>query len=341
MKKVIMTAVAALVLSGLALAQTYTSGTGITGIDKLGAHQNGGRGCTGCHAPHSGGQGGGGNKATGASFNDPYSGNDALWGEDVTPLLGYSIVSGGGSYTDTLPGTVGGGVNSANYATANATETEGLMFCLSCHDGNVAKGGMMTNQLYEQRIGVLPTGLYGPGTIPTLLGNDGTTAGNYQNDHPVGPAANLGAVGVSGVFSLNAAGTSVAYNATLASTAKEGVVGAYAVFASNYGAPAQGRMTFALPTGASNSGQAYIVCTTCHTPHTMYTASGIYAPSSASGTYPTYFFLVMPYNPGSIPIAGATGKQASSATQFCRQCHFTGAGGSNEGSGINTVTTAF
>ena len=32
----------------------------IQGIDKLGAHQNGGRGCVGCHAPHSGGRGNGG-----------------------------------------------------------------------------------------------------------------------------------------------------------------------------------------------------------------------------------------------------------------------------------------
>ena len=31
--------------------------------------------------------------------------------------------------------------------------------------------------------------------------------------------------------------------------------------------------------------------------------------------------------------------QASSATQFCRQCHFTGAGGANEGSGIMGITT--
>jgi hypothetical protein len=67
----------------------------------------------------------------------------------------------------------------------------------------------------------------------------------------------------------------------------------------------------------------------------MYTFSGTAA--GVKGTYPTYFFLTAPYNPGA-PITNAS--KASSATQFCRQCHFTGAGGSNEGSGIS-IPTAF
>jgi hypothetical protein len=57
----------------------------------------------------------------------------------------------------------------------------------------------------------------------------------------------------------------------------------------------------------------------------------------ASGTFPTYFFVAAPYNPGSKPAP----TQASSATQFCRQCHFQGAGGANEASGILSVDTAF
>ncbi len=56
-----------------------------------------------------------------------------------------------------------------------------------------------------------------------------------------------------------------------------------------------------------------------------------------SGKFPSYFFIAAPYNMGSKPAA----TQASSATQFCRQCHFSGAGGSNEASGIMNVTTAF
>ena len=59
---------------GFAAAQTYSGNSvgGLKGMDVLGAHNNGGRGCAGCHAPHSGAAGGGGNAATNAAaFNDP------------------------------------------------------------------------------------------------------------------------------------------------------------------------------------------------------------------------------------------------------------------------------
>jgi hypothetical protein len=72
----------------------------------------------------------------------------------------------------------------------------------------------------------------------------------------------------------------------------------------------------------------------------MYTASASASNPIAgltSGTFPSYFFIAAPYNPGANVSAGTS---ASSATQFCRQCHFTGAGGSNEGSGIS-IPTAF
>ena len=65
------------VFASLAMAQTYTKGTGLTGIDKLGAHQNGGRGGTGCHAPHSGAAGAGGNAITGQTTG-VHAGDDAL-----------------------------------------------------------------------------------------------------------------------------------------------------------------------------------------------------------------------------------------------------------------------
>ncbi len=45
---------------------------------------------------------------------------------------------------------------------------------------------MMQNWSYEQQIGLLTNTTYGSQHIPTLLGNDGTAAGNYTNDHPVG-----------------------------------------------------------------------------------------------------------------------------------------------------------
>jgi hypothetical protein len=320
-KKVMFLTLSVAIFAGMAMAQTYTQGTGITGIDKLGAHQNGGRGCTGCHAPHSGGRGGGGNAATGAVANtDGISGNTALWGQDTTPLLGLMIHTGDttASYYEPLP---------SNEAANASGEVTGILFCLSCHDGNVAKGGMMTNALYEQKIGKLPANVYGPSTIPTLLGNDGSTAGNYNNDHPVGVNAILGTGMQKGAIKMTAGVVSYA----------SGVSTQYDAFVANYGNFFQGRATLGVGSDGTMA-TAFVMCTTCHTPHTMYTASGTWA--GVSGTYPTYFFLVAPYNPGSLAAVN-NGTKASSATQFCRSCHFTGAGGSNEGSNINGIATAF
>jgi len=167
---------------GFAAAQTYSGNSvgGLKGMDVLGAHNNGGRGCAGCHAPHSGAAGGGGNVATNAAaFNDPLSGSNALFGQDVTPLYGVSLTFGNG-YVEALPG------NAAAYST-NEEELRGIMMCLACHDGQIAKGQMMQGTSWEQARGILPTGVYGTRGIPTLLGNDngnGNTSG-YGNDHPL------------------------------------------------------------------------------------------------------------------------------------------------------------
>ena len=97
MKKLFFVMFVVIVAVGMAAAQTYSQGAGLTGYDILGAHQNGGRGCAGCHAPHSGAAGGGGNVATNAAnFADPNSGSVALFGQDVTPLFGYSLTMGNG-----------------------------------------------------------------------------------------------------------------------------------------------------------------------------------------------------------------------------------------------------
>ena len=66
-----------------------------------------------------------------------------------------------------------------------------LRMCLSCHDGNYATGAMMQNKVYE----TLPASYGTKNSIPTLLGNDGTTTGNYLNDHPVGLNAVMGCGG--------------------------------------------------------------------------------------------------------------------------------------------------
>jgi hypothetical protein len=338
MKKIVMFAIAVLVCGGAAMAQTYTQGTGITGIDKLGAHQNGGRGCVGCHTPHSGARGNGGtlqwDKATqtfksAAVVGD--SGNETLWGQDIGPVISL--------------GTIGTG-NEGEYA-VDLTDLEthpriksGVILCLSCHDGNVAKGAMMTNQSFEQKAGLLPPG-YGNQPIPTLLGMDGGTAGNYENDHPIGMDANVGNLsGIKSYLQLNSGKTALMAGPSFAGSA-------YQKFQNNYGLPtilgARNGAGLVVETTMTSSDQAYLVCTTCHTPHSMYTTSAgssnpIAGYTSSSNTFPTYFFIAAPYNPGADT---ANGTKASSATQFCRQCHFTGAGGSNEGSNINNIATAF
>jgi hypothetical protein len=336
MKKAFFLILMVLFAVGMTMAQTYTQGTGLTGIDKLGAHQNGGRGCTGCHAPHSGAFGAGGNAITGKTVDINNAGNYALWGQDLGPLYGYTLnqgdkVSGGASYLTTLP--VSG--DFFNFP----EEISGIMMCLSCHDGNIAKGAMMTNKSYEQANGLLPTGLYGPNAIPTLLGNDGTTAGNYYNDHPIGPQATLGAVGVASKLKPATCGTGTGFYCFK----DQGTDANFTLFVSHYGLPSITSNGHGSPVAIpdpNNPATAYLLCTTCHTPHSMYIASAnADAPINGltSGKYPSYWFIAAPYNPGSNP----TPQKASSTTQFCRQCHYSGAGGSNEASGITTVTTAF
>jgi hypothetical protein len=203
---------------------------------------------------------------------------------------------------------------------------------------------MMTNQSFEQAAGLLPAG-YGGQPIPTLLGNDGGSTGNYANDHPIGPAAKLGTLGISVTASRNyVAFDSATTPAKL--VAGTGFAGSpYEAFRTSYGLPtvigARTNAGFAVEPTMTTPNDAYVVCTTCHTPHSMYTTSaGNTNPiaNSATGTYPTYFFIAAPYNPGANTLNGT---RASSATQFCRQCHFTGAGGSNEGSNILGIATAF
>jgi hypothetical protein len=338
MRKATIVTLAILVCTSVAMAQ-FTPGQwsttvpgGVTPppkgftIDKLGAHQNGGRGCVGCHAPHSGARGNGGTYRWNSSTQQYDSvavqgivGDEVLWGQDLGPI-----------YSATL-----------NFPTGNVQVTDasptrqitGIAMCLSCHDGNVAKGAMMTNQSFEQVAGMLPAG-YGAQPIPTLLGADGGSFGNYGNDHPVGPAANLKALPISsttGYFQIT--NGVVAKGAKFAGSAME-------EFYKNYGLPtivdARNGAGLAVDTGETNVDNAYVVCTTCHTPHSMYTTTAKLNGVSM-GTVPTFFFLAAPYNPGANT---ANGTKASSATQFCRQCHFTGAGGSNEGSGIS-IPTAF
>src|SRR5580704_15902221 len=288
MKKAMLVVMFVLAVGGLVMAQNATSP-----VDVLGAHNNNGRGCAGCHQPHSGSFGSGHKGGADA-------GSFALWGQDASPLYGASIAFGdGGTYTEVLPNGIATG----------SQEVGGILLCLSCHDGNLTAKNMMANQSYEQRIGLLKNTAYGSNPIPTLLGNDGTGANNYTNDHPVGQNANI---------STNMQG--MTFNVTKFTLTAGSP---YSQFVANYGYPALAPGKWSQPFGVTAGGKPYVLCTTCHNQHvmTVYTSSAA-SPIVADGGgkyYATFFFVNGPYNPN---LTSNNGYTAPSSTQFCRQCHF-------------------
>ena len=298
MKRTLSIAIMFLATAGVAMAQIGAAPT----TDVLGAHLNYGRGCTGCHAPHSGANGNGV-----ASATDATSGNVALWGEDVKALYGQTLLFGEG-YSETLPSTLD----------KSFPDAGGILVCLSCHDGNLAKGAMMQNAVFE----TLPATYGTKNVIPTLLGNDLTGTGNYLNDHPVGSNAIIGCGGYS-------------WDCTISATGAIQPGPLMSQFINNYG--------FFVKPGVMNN-QPVVLCTTCHNQHLMnvvkvtkkaftYT-DGTKALSGtqtglATGYYSTMFFIRAPYNPAS----GTTG--TNQAAQFCRQCH---GGEANEMNNSSAVT---
>lgn len=288
--------VAVLVLAGSSVAMAQLSGvpqyTSAT-TDILGAHLNYGRGCVACHAPHSGAFGNG----ITPKAADTYSGDVALWGQDLSQLYGQTVSFGdGGTTVVTLP----------NPPLVSAHDpTVVILLCLSCHDGNVAVGTHMTGQTVE----ALP--VYG-NHAPTFLGNDGTTKGNYMNDHPVG---------VNAVFGC---GGQYNWDCTITS-GKVAMTGpASSVFANtNYG------FFVSLSTATSGSTTNPVVtCTSCHDQHSQNVLAVNQGSTTATPAYyQTAFFLRGYYNP-------STG--GNNAAQFCRQCH---GGESNEMHGQMGVKT--
>ncbi|MGP8252466.1 MAG: hypothetical protein ACLQHF_10560 [Terracidiphilus sp.] len=330
MKRNLLIAVMFVATAGFAAAQANDY---LPSSDVLGAHLNYGRGCPACHAPHSGAYGNGNAKTA-----DPTSGNVALWGEDVGSLYGKTIVTGGSSkYSETLPTNIvtpagTGGTPPAVYQNLpNTSEATGLLTCLSCHDGNFTQGAMMQNKVYE----TLPAG-YGAGTIPTLLGNDGTTQGNYLNDHPVGAGATFGCNTVPSTAPSGTLYWESGYNWDCNISGSTVTAGPnMAKFINDYG--------FFVSLGTNASGAPIVVCTTCHNQHLMNVvavtqnasafATGGTANSGspsglATGTYRTMFFIRAPYSNNS--------PTSNSAAQFCRQCH---GGESNEMNGGTATTT--
>lgn len=283
MKKVLLVALFAMLAASMALAVVPQF---VPSTDVLGAHLVYGRGCVACHAPHSGALGNG-------QTSDASTGATALWGADVSKLYGQSFAFGEGSYTFTAPASLA--VGSAHDANT------GIMLCLSCHDGNLAKNGMMKGTTVE----TIPNAI--GGNAPTLLGADGS-AKSYGNDHPVGPLAvvtcggtwNWDCTSTNGVLSMNGP----------ASTA----------FVANYGKTVQGSLANGGAAGA------YVTCTSCHDQHSMTAYNGTIA--GVKGTYQTMFFVRGYYNPAN--------PASNSAAQFCRGCH---GGESNEMHNSTTVPT--
>jgi len=295
-------------VAGFAAAQVS-----VPTLDILGAHNVYGRGCIACHAPHSGAPGNGG----AASGN---TGNLALWGEDLTPLYGQTLTFGGGATvsipnygTSTMP-TVNG-VAPTGLPSSADDGTFIIAACLSCHDGNLAVVGMMKGHTVEQV--TIGNATFNP---PTLLGNDGSVAGNYLNDHPVGPNANpwCGAYGWDCTVNTTTGAITPGPNQTQ-------------FFTDYFNVMQTGPLSALVSVAGSHSYQLYpggptlyytnswITCTTCHDQHNMQyfstDGSGL-----AASIEPTRFFVRGWYNPGNTATS-------NSAAQFCRSCH---GGESNE-----------
>jgi hypothetical protein len=271
MKKTFMLTVAFLGIASCAMAQI-----GAPTSDVLGAHLNYGRGCAACHAPHGGAYG------NGAAKTPQTTANQFLWGQDTTSLLGKSMIFSGNTVV-TLPTTL----------SATTPDVNGVLLCMSCHDGNYAQGAMMRNQLYES----LPAATYGSfNTVPTLLGNEGALGvGNYTGNHPVGLNAvvtcggtNWDCTEANGVISMNGTNSSA--------------------FVQDYG--------FFVQLYPYND-TATVMCTSCHDQHSMNAFRVVNGQNTGlpSGIYITMFFVRGPYNPAS------TTAGSDQTAQFCRQCH--------------------
>jgi len=266
--------------------------------DVLGAHLNYGRGCAACHAPHSGAWGNGANKS-----GDTTAGTSILWGQDVGALFSKTIITGStnGStgYTEVLPANM----------TVGTPDVNGLLTCLSCHDGNYATGAMMKNQVYE----TLPASYGSFNKIPTLLGANGDGANSYLATHPVGLNAT---VGCGGQWNWDCVET----NGVVAMSGPNS-----SQFVKNYG--------FFVSLSAYNN-TAVVTCTSCHNQHLMNVVKVTNGAKSGlpSGAYATMFFVIGPYNPAS----GTAG--SNQTAQFCRQCH---GGEANESNGSYTIPTTF
>jgi hypothetical protein len=368
MKKLALAVLFVALVGCLALAQTGTI-TGNTAYipttDVMGAHENGGRGCAGCHAPHSGGRGSGGT-ITGSGASNPYGGGNmgdtGLWGTDTSAIENAGTLTFSGSYT----------VNLSGLTWSSGGLYTGVATCLSCHDGNVSKGAMMSGIAYEQAWGLLnfasatyrnagpygyastvyPGGagtlnpypvtevmLYGQQPIPTLLGNDGGTVGDYNNDHPIGPMANLGKVVGSALNQLT-----ITFSGTNNTSIKVAAISGtpYYNFAWTYGLTALGST---VGDGSGIPGNAYVTCTTCHNQHVqnVFQAGAAHGgvtgcPTGSPCTSVTAAVKIFYVNSAYNPAAPYDPTHEPSTMRFCQTCHISM---SSESYGATNIGTAY
>jgi len=318
MKRTSLIALMFLATAGFAAAQIAAPTS-----DVLGAHLNYGRGCAACHAPHSGAWGNGRNAS-----GDTAAGSSILWGEDVGSLYGKTMQFAG--QTLTSGSTTGSAEILPTSLTATTPDVNGILTCMSCHDGNYASSAMMKNRVYES----LPSTYGAANYIPTLLGNNGNGQGeaSYVTDHPVGLSTAVGCGGQYNWDCTQATNGSISMNGPNSSA-----------FTQNYG--------FFVSLSNYN-GTAVVTCTSCHNQHLMNVVSVTNCTPSAgspgppvvppvtctnksglpTGFYATMFFIRAPYNPAS----GTTG--SNQTAQFCRQCH---GGEANESNGSYAIKTTF
>ena len=254
--KPIMLVCSFLIMAGVATAQ------GGKRTDVMGPHANFGRGCSACHAPHTATI-----RGEGASLS-----NAPLWGEGGTNAYGTGLRS---------------------YVTAKTPERNGILVCLSCHDGNYASKATIKDRIYE----TLPERYGDYISPPTLTDKPSVVFGPDFAEHPEGLDTQIGCGGArewdctmkNGVIVMNGPNS--------------------ALFASNYG-------YFNKP--HPYEGKEVVVCTTCHDAHsqnvimvTKQTESKTFRP----GAHATSFFLRAPYAPETASM------MSNLSAQYCRQCH--------------------
>jgi hypothetical protein len=263
-----------------AAAKTITSRT-----DALGAHVNSGRGCPACHTPHSTKC-----RERNSFTHKAYQGAEMLWGQDVTSVYA--------AYGNPSP----------EAATNSASDSGGVLRCLTCHDGNYGPRAMMRNIVYE----TIPSRYASVDTIPTWMDQESLIMGHEIGDHPIGPEAQIRCGGTHGWDC----------------TETNGVISMGGIhssrFVANYG-------YFVQPSHHDNA--SVVACITCHNPHLM-TITRVTASSASNlfppGVYATRHFLRAPYDP-----AGTAGLHSNRSAQFCRQCH---ADKSNEMNGSPAIS---